>query len=278
MLSPTHSITVRTGFICLVVAVLASGLVHATDWKALNRIAQKSTDQQAQAQQQIEKLDDEAQAAYAEYRSQLIQLESLRTYNRQLQVLRDQQQAKLDDLATRIQKTGQLDRQIVPLMERMLGALETFIQADMPFLLEERTARLEKLRTILDDPELSLATKYRSLYEAYQIELDYGHLMETYSDTLELDGQLLSVTVLRVGRVGLFAMTGDRKRTFVWNKRKNIWQPTEELGNYLQQAVRMAKKQAAPDLLVLPVESPRPASSPPAEEVVDTPAEEKTSS
>ncbi len=246
-------------------AAFAAGAATAADWSALNRVAQNSTTRQADVQRQIEALDDAAQEAYAEYRADLIELEGLRAYNRQLQALRDKQQATLDDLQSRIQQTGRLDRKIVPLMEQMLESLRDFIAQDLPFLPTERQQRLAHLRAILDDPELSLAARYRSMYEAYQIELDYGHTMETYADTLELDGQKLKVTVLRVGRVALFATTGDRKTTFAWSQEARQWQAIDDMSGPLQKAIRMAKKQVAPDLLVLPVEHPQDAPMPAAQ-------------
>ncbi len=244
---------------CSALAVSAGGMAVAADLPTLTRLATNSTSQQANAQAQIDQLDEAAQEAYAEYRAKLIELESLRTYTRQLQALLDEQQALLDTLDAQIRKTGSMDRELIPLMERMYDALGTLIEQDMPFLADERHKRLDRLRGILDNPELSLATKYRSLYEAYQIELDYGRTLETYSDTLEADGKSLMVTILRVGRVALYAMSADRNMIYEWNNESRQWQATEGLRHNIEKAVRMAKKQVAPDLLVLSVPAPEDA-------------------
>ena len=245
--------------LCGASILFGAGLAAAADLSTLTRLAANSTAQQASAQRQIDQLDEAAQGAYAEYRAKLIELEGLRTYTRQLQALLDEQQALLDDLGARIQKTGSMDRELIPLMERMHGALDTLIEQDMPFLAAERQKRQARLRGILDNPELSLATKYRSLYEAYQIELDYGRTLETYSDTLEVDGKSLMVTILRVGRIALYAMSADRNIIYEWDNRSRQWQLTEGLRHNLEKAVRMAKKQVAPDLLVLSVQAPEDA-------------------
>ena len=239
--------------------LLAAGLAAAAELSTLTRLAANSTAEQASAQRKIDQFDEAAQEAYAAYRAKLIELEGLRTYTRQLQALLDEQQALLDDLGARIQKTGSMDRDLIPLMERMHDALGTLIEQDMPFLATERQKRLARLRTILDNPELPLASKYRSLYEAYQIELDYGRTLETYSDTLEVDGKSLTVTVLRVGRIALYAMSADRNIIYEWDNRARRWQLTEGLRHNLEKAIRMAKKQAAPDLLILSVQAPEDA-------------------
>ncbi|MDE0153504.1 MAG: DUF3450 domain-containing protein [Gammaproteobacteria bacterium] len=261
MAHPVHCYRSRLRLIltCSILAVSAGGLAMAADLSTLTRLAANSTVQQASAQEKIDQLDEAAQDAYADYRAKLIELESLRTYTRQLQALLDKQQALLDNLDAQIQKTGSMDRELIPLMERMYDALGTLIEQDMPFLATEREDRRERLRGILDNPELSLATKYRSLYEAYQIELDYGRTLETYSDTLEVDGKSLMVTILRVGRVALYAMSADRNIIYEWNNESREWQPTDGLRHGIEKAVRMAKKQVAPDLLVLSVPAPEDA-------------------
>lgn len=261
MAHPVHCYRSRLRLIltCSILAVSAGGLAMAADLSTLTRLAANSTIQQASAQEKIDQLDEAAQDAYAEYRAKLIELESLRTYTRQLQALLDTQQALLDNLDAQIQKTGSMDRELIPLMERMYDALGTLIEQDMPFLATEREERRERLRGILDNPELSLATKYRSLYEAYQIELDYGRTLETYSDTLEVEGKSLMVTILRVGRVALYAMSADRNIIYEWNNESREWQLTDGLRHGIEKAVRMAKKQVAPDLLVLSVPAPEDA-------------------
>ncbi len=261
MAHPDHCRRSRLRLIltCSILAVSAGGLAMAADLSTLTRLAANSTIQQASAQEKIDQLDEAAQDAYADYRAKLIELESLRTYTRQLQALLDTQQALLDNLDAQIQKTGSMDRELIPLMERMYDALGALIEQDMPFLATEREERRERLRGILDNPELSLATKYRSLYEAYQIELDYGRTLETYSDTLEVDGKSLMVTILRVGRVALYAMSADRNIIYEWNNESREWQLTDGLRHGIEKAVRMAKKQVAPDLLVLSVPAPEDA-------------------
>ena len=245
--------------LCGAAALLAAGLAAAADLSALTRLASNSTAEQASAQRKIDQLDEAAQDAYADYRAKLIELEGLRTYTRQLQALLDEQQSVLDAIAAQIRKTGSMDRELIPLMERMHAALGALIEQDVPFLAGERQQRLARLRAILDNPELPLATKYRSLYEAYQIELDYGRTLETYSDTLEVDGKSLMVTILRVGRVALYARSADRNIIYEWDNHSRQWQRIEGMRHNLEKAVRMAKKQVAPDLLVLSVQAPEDA-------------------
>ena len=241
-------------------ALAAAAPAAAADWSALTRVAEAATERQAEAQQEIDRLDDEAQEALADYRKHLLELDGLRTYTAQIQNLVNQQKARLGELHQQVEQAANLDRQIVPLMERMHAALAAFVAQDLPFLQAERQTRIERLRKVLDNPELSMAVRFRSLYEAFQIELDYGRNLETYEDTLEVDGGSRAVTVLRVGRVGLYALANDRQTAYRWDRAAGAWRPAGDVARSLQHAIRMARKQVAPDLLVLPVDPPEDAS------------------
>ena len=251
----THLSSLNTGFLLLFLV----GPTLAADLPTLTQMATTSTDREADTQDTIERLDEEAQSAYAEYREKLIELEILQTYNRQLGALLEKQEGVLQQLDEQIKKTSTLDRDLIPLMERMHEALDTLVAQDLPFLKTERQQRLTRLRSILDNPELSFANRYRSMHEAYQIELDYGRTLETYEDTLDMDGQTLQATFLRIGRLALFAVSADRATIHQWDMPTQQWLLTDGLQRNIEKAIRMAKKQIAPNLLELPVQAPEAA-------------------
>ena len=102
-----------------------------------------------------------------------------------------------------------INRQIFPLMERMIEGLERSIKLDVPFLMEERTGRVDSLKDIMERSDVSVAEKFRKVMEAYQIENDYGTTVDEYAETIELDdGSKRSYNVLRVGRIGLVLPVG----------------------------------------------------------------------
>ena len=236
--------------------LLFVGPAVAAGLDTLTQMATTSTDREVDTQQTIERLDEAAQSAYTEYRAKLIELEGLRTYNRQLDVLLEKQADALQRLDAQIKETDALDRDLIPLLEHMHEALTTLVEQDLPFLKTERRQRLIRLRAILDNPELSFADRYRSLHEAYQIELDYGRTLEVYADTLDVEGQTRQATFLRVGRLALFAMSADRETIHQWDMPTRRWLRAEGLQHDIEKAMRMAKKQIAPDLLELPVQAP----------------------
>ena len=81
-----------------------------------------------------------------------------------------------------------INRQIFPLMERMTDGLDQSVALDIPFLLEERTNRVDGLKLLMSRSDVSVAEKFRKVMEAYQIELDYGSSAEFYKQSLDLGG------------------------------------------------------------------------------------------
>jgi len=211
----------------------------------------------AEAQALIEKLSDDTDALAAEYRKALQETESLRIYNRQLEemlVAQDKEMASLD------QQIGEVDvvqRQITPLMLRMIDTLGQFVGLDLPFLPEERATRVAGLREMMGRADVALSEKYRRLMEAYQVENEYGRTIEAYRGALDAEGQQRTVDFLRIGRIALMYQTLDGNETGFWNRQSGQWEqlPGEYRGS-VKQGLQIAKKQVAPDLVRIPVPAP----------------------
>jgi hypothetical protein len=93
--------------------------------------------------------------------------------------------------------------------------------------------------------------------EAYQIENEFGRTIETYKGNLEIDGAVREVDFLRVGRIALLYQTADAGVTGAWDQPNRGWVTLD--GGYKNQVklgLQIAKKQVAPDLVLLPVDAP----------------------
>ncbi len=235
-------------------ALYASGPLD----RALDR--QQQIQQQAvHSQQRIEGLDDESRRLLEEYRALQAQLDNLEKYNTQMGRMLAAQETEIDDLETQTREVEVTRRRILPLMLEMVDALEDFIAADTPFLARERGLRLSGLRELLDDPDSGLAEKYLRILEAYRIEADYAYSIEAYSGELESDGESRTVDYLRLGRTALYWLSLDRSRAGLWDPRTDRWITLDD--NYpsaVDRAIRVARKQAPPELLQLPVPAVAP--------------------
>jgi len=218
----------------------------------------KRIDAGAAEQKRVEQIADQTEKLLNEYNTLSKVVDGLVTYNSLLQRQVDNQQIEKDALAESIDNVSLIERQIVPLMERMLDSLEQFVQLDTPFLMHERTERLARLREMLERSDVSSAEKFRRVIEAYQIENDYGRTIEAYKGTVPINGNPQEVDFLRIGRVALAYQSVGGAHTGVWDVKTGQWEELDpaEYKNQVAEGIRIARKQVAPDLMIIPVAAP----------------------
>lgn len=209
-----------------------------------------------ESQQRIDAVVDDTRKKEDQYKRLLKEVEGLKIYNTLLERQIEGQTIQMDQLANAIDEVGVISRQIVPAMTRMIESLKVFVDLDVPFLIEERRDRVAKLEALMSDPQVNDAEKFRKVTEAYQIENDYGRTIEAYTDTIEIDGQTRQVEFLRIGRVAFLYQTEDGAISGVWDQQARRWDEADSYKNEIRAGLKIAKKQVAPDLLILPVSAP----------------------
>ena len=213
----------------------------------------------AAEQRRVEQIADQTADLLNDYNTVAKVVDGLVTYNALLQRQIDNQEEEMAALNESIRNVSLIERQIVPMMTKMLDSLEVFIQLDTPFLLNERNERLERLRGMMERSDVSAAEKFRRVIEAYQIENDYGRTIEAYKDTVMVDGNEVEADFLRIGRVSLAYQTVGAGTTGAWDKDSGQFVKLDdaEFKNQVMHGLKVARKQVAPDLLVVPVAAPK---------------------
>lgn len=230
------------------VIALAGNLEHAIETQVKTDIAAQTS------QKHVDQLSDETIQMLSEYRDILRQTESLRAYNDQLNKLVVSQKSELESIDIQLRNIEATQRDIVPLMLRMIDTMAQFVELDVPFLPDERQERVIQLQTLMERADVTLAEKYRRILEAYQVETEYGRTIEAYQGELTLDDDSRTVDFLRIGRVSLYYLTLDGLEAGIWNQQQ--WQKLDDsYRQSISQGLKVAKKQLPPDLLVLPVKT-----------------------
>ena len=245
----------------LVTALAATGLVgvaQASNLDAILKVGEEKNAAARKSQAKIDRLADETRDLLADYKTVMKQVDGLKVYNARLQRQIDNQMVRIQNIDDSIDQVTIIQRQMTPLVIRMIDGLEQFVELDMPFQVDERKARVAFLRANLDRADVSVAEKFRQVMEAYNIELQYGRGIDTYSDTIDLDGTPTEVDFLRIGRIALMYQTKDGERSGAWNKEASAWEPlaSGDVSNAIRKGIRIAKKQATIDLLNVPVAAP----------------------
>ena len=210
------------------------------------------------SQEKITDLSIETQELLGEYRLVLQQIDRLIAYNDYVERLITDQEEQIVDINRQLQNFALIERGIVPLMLESIETLDRFIDLDVPFLLEERKDRVNRLRVIMNESDITVSEKFRQIMDAYQIETSFGSDIEAYTGFLDINGESRQVDFLRIGRTSLTYQTPDQKETGFWNKQTQQWEDLpRKYTDYVKEGLRIAKKQITPDLIQLPVEAPR---------------------
>ena len=245
------------GLFCAGGLLAAAALAGATTLDEIEAVQADRAQAGRQSQNRINDIVKETDSLESQYKRVLKELEDFKVYNTLYERRIAGQESDIRKLNASIDEVDATGRAIVPLMMRMIESLELFVEADAPFLLDERRTRVANLYVLMGRQDVSVAEQFRKVLEAYQIENDYGRTIEAYKASVDHEGAELEVDVLRIGRVALMYQTADLGATRAWSRDSKTW--VDIGGSYRNQVrlgLRVARKQVAPDLLLLPVSAP----------------------
>jgi len=225
------------------------------------KVGQSMTTSGMKSQQRIDKIADETSSLLQDFKTVNKQIEGLRVYNSQLEKQLASQLEVIGELENSIENVTVIERQIQPLILRMLEGLEQFVSLDVPFHLEERQDRVAMLRSNMERADISVAEKFRQVLEAYKIESEYGRKIDTYKDSLDIGGQERVVNILRIGRIALMYQTTDGELSGAWDQSQQAWVELDagEYASSIKKGIRIAKNQASIDIMKLPILAPEAA-------------------
>lgn len=238
------------------IATLAAAVAGAQLNQTLQ--AQMEVDRAAaQSQQRVDQVRDQTLDAAARYAQAMTEAESYEQYNEQLSAQVRSQEEEIASIQQQLLDIEQTNREVQPLMDKMVRALDQFVRLDVPFLIEERTRRVNNLQNMMARADVSISEKYRLILEAYQIELEYGRTLEAYEGTLNAGEEARTVQFVRLGRISLLYRTLDGSEAGYWDANQKQWVVDNSYAEAVDQALRVANQEGAPELLTVPVPAPQ---------------------
>jgi hypothetical protein len=241
-----------TAFFAVSALTISGGVLAQTVDQVL-QADQRRLNLAQQSQERINNIVEGTRSLEDQYRAINKEIDGLKVYNRLMTAQVEGQTATLEDIALSMDQVDVINRQIFPLMERMIDGLKQSVSLDVPFLMEERNKRIGDLESIMERSDVTVAEKFRKVMEAYQIENDYGTTIENYSQSLTIDGATRSFNMLRVGRIGLYFQSDDTKITGRWNNDTRAWEIDNSVRNEVRKGLRVARQLIAPELIIVPV-------------------------
>jgi maltodextrin utilization protein YvdJ len=255
-----HRMRGLTAVLLLAAASTLASTASAATLSDIYQVADQLNQQARQSQARIDALTEQTRELLNDYKTVLKEIEGLQVYNRQLERQISSQEREMAQLTRSIDDVTVIERQITPLMMRMIDGLDQFVSLDLPFLIGERDERVERLREMMDRADVTVSEKFSQILQAYQIENEYGRTMEAYDDTVTIAGTPRKVDVLKVGRIALVYQSPDGDETGFFNPNTREW---ERLGDAyttpIRNGIRMARQQLSVDMLTLPIMGPEAA-------------------
>ena len=242
----------------LAIAMAAPGVAQTVSDNVVEPIleqGQARLQDNVEAQKTVSSVHEQTLSLINDYDEKLKIIDGLNAYNQMLDKQVNRQLQEMDALRESIQNVAVIERQILPLLARMLDGLQEFIGLDAPFLLEERYKRIDTLRDVIARVDVTVAEKTRRVFEAYQIENDYGRTIEAYREKVALDNGVFDADILRIGRTSIVYRTLGSGDMGFWDKNNKQWQPLSGsvYRSHFEKGIKVANQEMAPELLTIPV-------------------------
>jgi hypothetical protein len=238
-------------------SVISASELYAASLDDVLGVRSSTTVEGAKSQAKIDEVTEQTRDLLQQFKTVMKVVDGLQVYNQQQRRLIKNQEDELGELEESIDNVTVIERQIGPLIEKMIANLEKFVELDIPFLITERRERIDFLKDTLDRADVSVAEKFSQVLQAYQVENTYGTTIEAYTDVIQLEGKSRQVDMLKWGRVSLVFQTPDAESTGVWNNETRAWvMLPDEFRTGVRDGLRIARKTQTADLVHLPVSAP----------------------
>jgi len=243
----------RSAILAASIAGLALPGMAQTQLSRAIDTGEQATRRASQVQQQINQLDDQRSDMVGEFRTLLQRKTAAELYARQQAAAVESQERELETLQDQLNRVDEITSQTVPMLEQLIDDLDMFIDADLPFKLQERKARIERLRSYLTDPAISVTERYRQIMDAYIDEMEVGRKTDTWSEEVSIDGEPVMVDMVLFGRVALVYMDPSGRYAKRYDRATKSWIDLE--GKYkpeIEKAIRIIQGKRTQDVMYVP--------------------------
>ncbi|MCA9017525.1 MAG: DUF3450 family protein, partial [Planctomycetaceae bacterium] len=135
--------------------------------EALSVLEQKNSEL-AEIQGRINRLANATSSTFEQFKQENDNLEALLVLNAEYRQLVSIQEQNIETLDESIANVEVVTREIPLLIQKMITSIEQFVELDLPFQLETRRNRITFARNAINNPDVSIAEKFRQILVLYQ--------------------------------------------------------------------------------------------------------------
>ena len=198
-------------------------LAVAEEGKSLSDTVAKTVATQQETQKKQEAWAEEKSDYAARYRAAKAQV----AYLEKSKAFEEKEVASLDagiaELDRRMIESARLKDNLEDSLNVVIDRLDSWVKQDIPFLVEERQARLASVREAIAKPEATGAEKLRRVLEALPVEANYGNTVDVSQERIKVGNDEVSADVIRIGRVSVYWRSPDGRRVGEFDRAAKQW-------------------------------------------------------
>ena len=163
---------------------------------------------------------------------------------------------KMADLREKAEEMKRINAELLPILDRGLERLTASVKDDPPFDKAGRLDRIADTAHTLNDYDAGLLVKTRTLFDAVAREVDVGYSVDIKETEIDVEGRSTRVKLLRVGRVGLYALSMDGEKAYVWDIQQKRYLPMDQGIRDIDEAIQIVERIRIVELTRLPMGRP----------------------
>lgn len=201
----------RAALSTVVCGVLGATSLQAETTNIVNSIMKLRAD----VESLYTKIDDNKEAYKAELKSYNMQItDNEAQINRQETALK-LANSELEKAQTQLKELSSKNESIKPMLTQALDQLKQIVQKSIPFKAGERTADIEKIKTQLDNGDITEEKALSLTWAAYDDAIRLTKEIGLFKQEIEVDGEIKLAKVAKLGSIMMYFATPDDKVGYV---------------------------------------------------------------
>jgi Protein of unknown function (DUF3450) len=244
-------------FTCLVSSLIFIAAPTSAEAPSSASMVKETAEKAVMVRQESQKLADGWAKEAADFQTEIQaleqELETVKWRREKTATYMKDLEDKMAALKAKEQAAHEIRNQLEPFLDHTLQGLLEFSSNDLPMLTEMQAPRLHSVGAILNNADANIVQKTRSLLEATTQALEYGYFSEPDEAEIKIDGKLVRVQRLNVGRLALFALSGDARDAWKWHSETGRYEPVPHFARSIQEVIQITERARLVSLVELPL-------------------------
>jgi hypothetical protein len=251
-------------FSCLpVLFVLLATSAHAKDPSqstssdaGLKQTAEKAVEVRRESQKLADRWAVEATDLRSEIHALEAELETLKWRREKTAVYMKDLEDKMTGLKSKEEAANEIRNELEPFLDQTLQNLKDFSEKDLPMLTRLQAPTLRFAESTLNSADANMVQKTQRLLEATTRALEYGYFPQLDEAEIDIEGRRIRVQLLNIGRLCLFALSGNGRDAWKWERKSGRYVPVPHFARSIQEVIQITQRTRLVSLVELPVGPP----------------------